>query len=306
MKGRINILELVELIKTNNLGQYKLNETLKQYTSLNIGGTCSLMYFPNSISSLIKVYKYLINKKIDYYVIGNGTNLLINERYFNLVFINLKNINNYHKLNNGMYYLSSGVSASKASKEISKLGIGGIEFLSVIPGSIGGLIYMNASAYGKDMASIIDYVIYLTEDAKIKLIRNKDIDFKYRYTIFQKQKGIILGCVVKLSNTKYKTSPISKIKSYLENKKSSQPIGQKNAGSTFKNHPDASAWKLIDDIGYRGKILGGAMDSIKHANFIINYDNASFNDVKSLIEEIKEKIKKEKNIDLECEWQIIE
>lgn len=305
MKGRISILKLVELIKTNQLGEYILNESLDKYTSLNIGGNCALMYFPNKISSLVKVYRYLIDNNIDFYVIGNGTNLLINERYFDNVFINLKYLNNYHKMGNGIYYLSAGASASKVSKEISKLGYTGLEFLSVIPGTIGGVIYMNASSYDMDMSSIVEYVAYLSKEG-IKLISNKDIDFKYRYSRFQKENGIILGCIIKIKKANFEDAPLSKIKSYFENKKNSQPIGQKNAGSTFKNNENMSTWKLIDKIGYRGKISGGAMVSKKHANFIINYNNASFYDIKKLIDEIKEVTKDKLNIDLECEWQIIE
>lgn len=302
----INILKLVELIKVNDLGEYILDDSLKKYTSLNIGGKCALMYFPKNISSLVRVYKYLTEKNINYFVIGNGTNLLISEKYFDSVFINLKNINKFHQMNKDTFYISAGANASKVSKEISKLGYTGLEFCSVIPGTIGGLIYMNASAYGKNIESVVEYVVYLTEDAKLKLIQNKNINFNYRYTIFQKQKGIILGCIVKVQMANFKDSPMSKIKSYVENKKNSQPIGQKNAGSTFKNNENKSAWKVIDELGFRGKSYGGAMVSKKHANFIINYNNATFDDVKKLISDIKQKAKEELNTELECEWQILE
>lgn len=264
------------------------------------------MYFPKDIKSLIEVYKYITFNHIDYYIIGNGTNLLINERYFETVFINLKQINAFYQISERLFFLTSGASAIKIALDISKKGYTGLEFLSVIPGTIGGLIYMNASAYEKDMSNIVESVLYLSEDGDLNIILNQDIDFKYRYSKFQNQKGIILGCIVKVEKANYNKTPISKIKSYMENKKNTQPIGKKNAGSTFKNMNTLSAWKIIDDLGYRGKIVGGAMVSKKHANFIINYNNASFSDVKMLIDEIKEKSLKEYKIKLECEWQILE
>lgn len=263
------------------------------------------MYFPKDIASLRRVYKYIIDNDIMYFIIGNGTNVLINERYFNQVFINLKNIDIFEKINDSKYLISSGKTSSKVAYELSKKGYTGLEFLSVIPGSIGGAIYMNAGAYNKEMIDIIEYVLFINEKAELVLMNKDECLFNYRTSVFQKMQGIIVGVIINIKKSKYKEAPIQKIREYVSNKKENQPLGQNNAGSTFKNLPNVNAWQIVDKLGYRGKTYGGAKVSNKHTNFIINNNGATFDDIYNLTMEIKEKAKEVLDIDLECEWKII-
>lgn len=263
------------------------------------------MFFPKDIASIKKVYKYILDNNIPYFLIGSGTNLLINERYFDQIFINLKDINIFHKLSSNKYLIASGCKSAKVALELSKNGYTGIEFLSVIPGSIGGAIYMNAGAYSSDISKIISHVLILDEYANLKLIDKEECAFGYRSSIFQKEKWIILGAIVTLRKSKYKDSPLSKIRYYASNKRNTQPLDRKNAGSTFKNTNDLNAWQIVDILGYRGKKLGGANVSKKHTNFIINDNNATFSDIYNLSKQIQFDAKRVLDINLEYEWEIL-
>lgn len=263
------------------------------------------MYFPKDIYSLRKVYKYILDNKIDYFVIGNGTNLIINDRYFDQVFINLKDLNNTYFLNNNNVLVLSGKSLPTFSLEVAKRKYTKAEFLSVIPGSIGGAIYMNAGAFNQEISDIIESVLILDEEGKLCLISKEDCLFNYRTSIFKERGTIILGGIFKLKKVSSKEETINKIRFYRSSKKDVQPLNVKSAGSTFKNTNNIKAWEIIDNLGYRGKTKGGAKVNEKHTNFLVNHNHASFNDIYELMNEITSKAKEVYDINLECEWEIL-
>lgn len=263
------------------------------------------MFFPKDIMSLRTFYKEIKQRNIAFYIIGKGTNLLINERFFNSVFINLSLINRIGKISKTRYYIPSGITASKAALTLAQKGLTKCEFLSVIPGSIGGAIYMNAGAYSYSISDIIEYVVYLDFDNDLQLIKKEDCFFKYRSSCFKNRNGIIIGAIVNLQQSRSLKAPLEKIKYYVSCKKETQPLNKKSAGSTFKNNDTIYAWKVIDKLGYRGKKLGGAKISEKHTNFIINDSNATFNDIYELMMLIKDEAKNKLDVMLECEWEIL-
>lgn len=263
------------------------------------------MYFPKDIYSLRKIYKYIIKHKLEYFVIGKGTNLVINESYFNQVFINLKHLNDYFYLKDDKVLILSGNISSKIAYHLASLGYSGCEFLSVIPGTIGGAIYMNAGAYDSQMSDIIDSVLVIDNTGHLKLIKNSDCEFSYRKSIFKIQKFIILGATLKLIKVDSKEIPLEKIRHYVSSKKDNQPLNAKSAGSAFLNPNGIQAWKLIDQMGYRGKCIGGAKVSEKHTNFLINHNHASFSDIYNLMLDITYHAKEKYDVDLECEWEIL-
>ena len=262
------------------------------------------MFFPKDIYSLRLVHQYIIANKIDYFVIGKGTNLVINDCHFNKIFINLKELNKISYLKNNKLLILSGCVSSKVSLKLAREGYSGAEFLSVIPGSIGGAVYMNAGAYGKQVEDIIDKVIVLDNLSNIKLIGKNECGFKYRNSIFKEKQMIILGTIIQLSKTT-KDKPLEKIKYYVSNKRNNQPLNARSAGSAFLNPKEMKAWEVVDKLGFRGKVNGGAKVSEKHTNFLLNQNQASFNDIYDLMLEITLKAKEKYNIDLECEWEIL-
>lgn len=294
------------------LGEATDNASFKELTSIKVGGSCELLFKPFNLETLVTSVKYLKENQIPYFIIGKGTNLLVNDRHFELVLINLEKLNNYFILDeddNEIYiYVEAGVNASTISKYLLTLGLSGGEFLSVIPGSIGGITYMNAGAYKRSISELIYSITYCDEKGSLQTVLNKNNNFafNYRTSSFHNTTKIITSIVLRILKETPGENPKEKVKRYLNLKRQSQPLQTYNAGSTFKNNNNCFTWQIIDKLGYRGYKLGGAMVSDKHANFIINYDNASFLDIITLIKMIEYDAKIKLNIDLECEWEILQ
>ncbi len=276
---------------------------LKDYSTYKVGGY-SLMVFVDSVKSLIKLLKYLDKNNIKYKVIGNASNIIFSDSGYDGVLINLSNIKIFKKYGN-YFTVSSGYSLSKFSMEVSNMGYTGMEFSTGIPGQIGGGVFMNAGCYGASISNILYKVKVLTKDYKLKTLYNKDLNFGYRDSIFRHASLICLSVTFKL--VKGNINDIkSKIEEYRLKRVSSQPLEYPNAGSVFRNPEGNYAGKLIEDLGLKGTSIGGAYISNKHANFIVNKDNASSKDIIDLINMIKMEVKKEYNIDLKCEQEIVE
>ena len=304
------IYEFKNYVEKYGLGYTLSNVSFKCMTSLRVGGTSALIYIPNNLDDLILSIKYLKKENIQYFIIGNGTNLLINDRYFNIVTISLKKLNKYKYLdtkdNIAYIYAEAGVKGNTLSKYISNLNIPGCEFMSVIPGSIGGLTYMNAGAYKRSMADVIESITYMDDIGDIYTIQSDNAEFGYRHSIFKKNNYIILSVIIQLKLvTDIMETPNDKIKRYMKKKKESQPVNTINAGSVFKNI-DIPSWEIIDKLGYRGYVYNDAKINEKHANFIENLGNASYDDMIYIINMIKKEAKEKFNVDMECEWEIIE
>ena len=204
-------------------------------------------------------------------------------------------------------YIKAGAGASLIclALKCSKLGLTGMEFATGIPGTVGGAVYMNAGAYNESMSDIIESVKVLDDNYNIKELTNHDLMFNYRDSLLQHKKYICLEVNIKLNK-----GDIDSILELIEKRKQkrieTQPLEYPSAGSVFRNPEGESAWKLVEGIGYKGKSIGGAKVSEKHANFIINAGNADGKDIKELIDEIKKEVKVKYNIDLKAEQEFVE
>jgi len=191
------------------------------------------------------------------------------------------------------------------ANKVSRLGLTGMEFATGIPGTVGGAIFNNSGAYKSDMGYIVESVLVLTPSLELKRIYNKDLDFHYRTSFLKNNPEYI--CLE--ANIILKNGDKEEIKNIIEDRKKrrlmSQPLEYPSAGSVFRNPTDLFAGKLIEDIGYKGKKIGGAMVSEKHANFIINIDGATGKDIIRLIDEIKQKVKEKYNVELVLEQEIV-
>ncbi len=290
-------------IEKLNVGQIKENIDLKKYTTYKVGGIGKILVLPENIEQLIKLLKYLDENKIKHKIIGNGSNLIFLGDY-NGVLIKLDNLNKI-EINGNSIIAGAGTSLICLAMKCSKLGLSGLEFATGIPGTIGGAIYMNAGAYKEDMAGITEKVKLLDENYNIITLSKDELEFKYRNSILQQKKYICLEVELKLKlgNTEEIMEVIEKRK---KSRSETQPLEFPSAGSVFRNPENESAWKLIEGIGYKGKKIGDAMVSEKHANFIINTGNANGEDIKKLITEIKQKVKQKYKIDLYAEQEFVE
>lgn len=294
---------MIENIKNMNIGLVYENIDLKKYTTYKVGGTGKLLVIPDTIEKLVELLNYLKENNIKYKIIGNGSNLIFINDY-NGVLIKLDKLNNV-QINDKEVTAEAGASLIGLALKVSRMGLKGMEFATGIPGTIGGAVYMNVGAYKEDMASIIKKVKLLDENDNIIELNKEELEFGYRKSILQSKKYVCLEATLLLDY-----GDIDEIMALIEKRKQkrieTQPLEYPSAGSVFRNPENGFAWQLIDDIGYKGKRIGDAMVSEKHANFIINVGNANGSDIKELIDEIKNKVKDKYNIDLKVEQEIVE
>ncbi len=298
--------QFIKYVDENYLGGIKTNLAFKDVTTLKIGGQIGCLYFPKNLDDLITSFRYLIKNQIKYFVIGSGSNILAADKKFEMVVISLKNLNKIIKLTTDKFWVEAGIKDNKLAIELAKEGYTKMEFLSIIPGTIGGAIYMNAGAYDAEMQDIIQEVIYLDEKGFLQFYKKEEAEFAYRKSIFQKRKGIIVGAIIQVEKANIQGLPLEKIATLKKKKKENQPLNLLSAGSTFKNGKSYEAWKIIDELGYRGYQLKGAMVSKSHTNFLINTGNATYIDMTQLIAKIKLDAFQKYKINLECEWEILD
>lgn len=293
---------LIDLIKKEKLGTYKENVSFKKLTTYKTGGTARLVVFPSSISSLIRILKYIKNNNIDYKVFGNGSNILASDKSYDGVIIKLTNLNNII-INDNKIEVEAGYNFTNLCNQMSKKGYTGLEFGGGIPATVGGAIYMNAGAYLESISSVVEKVEILDENLKVITITKGEIKYGYRSSIFMKKNWIILKAYLKLKKYK-KEEIIDLIEDRKRRRINTQPLEYPSAGSVFRNPKGMFAGKLIEDCNLKGYTYGGAQISDKHANFIINKNNATSNDIAYLMNLATEKVKEKYNVELHREQEL--
>lgn len=280
------------------------NVNLKEYNTYRLEAFCKYMAFPKSVKELQEVINYCLHKDIKYFVLGNGSNVIL-DGTFNGIVINMKNLNGSELVGNTDIIAYSGIMMPKLVKFAVKNNLQGLEWASGIPGTLGGGIYGNCGAYNDDIYHYLKEIIVL-HNGKIEHIKADKVFHDYRQTFFQgKRQYIIVAAHLKLIKGDSKQSQ-ELINDRLKRRLSSQPLTYPSAGSVFRNPSKLMpSGKLIEDVGLKNKNIGGALISPKHANFIVNNGNATAKDVISLIEQIKKTIKENYSIDLVTEQEIV-
>jgi len=282
----------------------KENESLKEYNTFKIGGTAELLVMPEDCETLVELIKLIKANGIDYYILGNGSNVLIRDKHFDGVFIVLSCMNRI-EVRGEYIYADCGASLNRLAGTAKENSLSGLEFAYGIPGTLGGAVYMNAGAYGGQMSDVVYSSEYLDLDTlEVKTIGEAAHGFSYRKSIFDEHNFLILSSVLKLPYGE--KSAIEAL--MLENmtaRKTKQPLEYPSAGSVFKRGENYFAAKLIEDCDLKGASAGGAEVSVKHSGFIINKGGASFDNVVNLIEHVKSVVFKQTGITLECEVKII-
>ena len=297
--------DTIERIKDNNIGKVEENMSLKKYTTYKTGGKARCIVYPKDTNKLIKLLRILKEENIKYKIIGNGSNLLFSDNLYDGVLIKLSEFDKIKFIGKKKVKVGAGYPLIKLSLNTAKKGLTGLEFASGIPGTVGGAVFMNAGAYKSDMGYIVETVKVLTPDLKIINLENKELNFHYRSSFLQKHEGYIcLEAILKLHIGK-KDAIEEVIRERKKRRVESQPLEYPSAGSVFRNPEDNFAGKLIEDVGLKGKRIGGAMISDKHANFVINYKDATSKDIKDLIELAHNKVLEEYGIDMKIEQEFV-
>ncbi len=283
------------------------NANMKEYTTYKTGGIVKELIIVENKDELKQLILKLRKESKKYFILGNCSNVIVDDDYFDGVIINLKEMKNICFENN---YLNceAGCMIPLISKKAIDNSLKGLEWAISIPGTVGGCIYNNAGAYNSEMKDVIEEVTVLDKDLNEIKLSNKECDFSYRNSIFKNNKDlIIISCKIKL-NYSDKQSMKDIVNDRLQRRIASQPLEYPSAGSVFRNPINNFAGKLIEELELKGFNIGGAKVSEKHANFIINTGNATSKDIKDLIKYIKEKVKDNYQIDLineqeEINWE---
>jgi UDP-N-acetylmuramate dehydrogenase len=280
----------------------KIDEPLSRHTSLGIGGPARYFLELMNIGELTRVIEFSQEKNLDFFVLGEGTNVLFCDEGFNGLVIRLQGEFGKFSIESEQVTAGAGVKLNYLVEELAKRGLAGLEFASGIPGSLGGAIVSNAGTK-KGSMSDVTREIKIFSAGNVKILKKDELNFSYRHCDLP-DKAIILEVKLELKKGK-KSDIIEKIKQNIKERKKNQPLSTLNAGCVFKNPRNYEAGKLIEIAGLKGTRLGDAEVSSKHANFIINRGRAKAKDVYDLIEKIRQTVKEKLNVDLELELKLV-
>ncbi|MDE7281494.1 MAG: UDP-N-acetylmuramate dehydrogenase [Ruminiclostridium sp.] len=280
--------------------EYSENQALSQYTSFKIGGSCPLLIKPNSVECLCELMSSFSENQSSYKIMGKGSNLLISGKGIDCPVIVISSALGEMRFDSDTVICQSGLPLITLCNEAANRELSGLEFAYGIPGSVGGAVYMNAGAYGGEMRDIIVSCTYADEKGRLHQIQKEDMELSYRHSFFSGKPYIITDVTLKLQKGD-KKSITEKMQELMNKRREKQPLEYASAGSTFKRPEGDFAGRLIEAAGMKGFAVGAAQVSEKHCGFVINKGNAAFDDVVSVINAVKEKVKETSGRDLECE-----
>lgn len=291
----------------NALGIHtKKNEDLSKHTSFRVGGPARYFVEPALPEQLIAALSYVREANVPFFVMGNGSNLLASDEGFDGVVICLGERFAGVDVKGNCITANAGDLLSKTAIAAAKNGLSGLEFAHGIPGSVGGGVYMNAGAYGGQMADVVKKIKYLDNALEIKEIAGAEAEFGYRTSIFKRNKGwVVLSADFELSHGAIEEIE-AKMTELSHSRREKQPLNYPSAGSTFKRPEGYFAAKLIEDCGLKGVSIGGAQVSEKHSGFIINKGGATCDDISRLMEHVRSVVLEQTGVELEAEVERIE
>lgn len=297
-----------EIIKCFNdlLGEEKvrISEPMNRHTTFRIGGPADYFLLPSTAEEVKKILEICKEKELPYFILGNGSNLLVSDEGYCGVIIQL--YRNYGRITVEGTNIRAGAGAllSQIASAAKNASLTGFEFAGGIPGTLGGAVVMNAGAYGGEMKNVLKEVTVMTEQGEIMTIPAEKLEMGYRTSLVKKAGYLVLEAVISL-----KAGDVEEIKAIMkdltEKRVSKQPLEYPSAGSTFKRPEGYFAGKLIMDAGLRGYQVGGAQVSEKHCGFVINKGNATAADVCGLMKDVQEKVQEQFGVTLEPEVKFL-
>jgi UDP-N-acetylmuramate dehydrogenase len=292
---------LQELVGAENIFW---NEPMKNRTTFRAGGPARCLVEPESLEQLQEVLEYVRAEKIPFYIIGNGSNLLVSDEGYDGVIIQLFKKLSKIRISDDRMLLEAGVLLVRAANMARKEGLAGLEFASGIPGTIGGAMVMNAGAYGGEMKDVVERVRVVTSDGQIRDYTGEEMAFGYRTSRITAEGSVVVEVELKL----HKDDP-AQIQARMDELKAKrlekQPLEFASAGSTFKRPEGYFAGKLIQDAGLRGFSIGDAQVSEKHCGFVINRGGASASQIAQLIREVQRRVYENSGVQLETEVRFL-
>ena len=279
-------------------------EPMQKHTTFRIGGPADYFVLPHSREEVRSLVGLCRDEGIPYFIMGNGSNLLVSDEGFRGVIIQIyKNMASI-EVEGCNIRAGAGALLSRISRKAADAGLKGMEFASGIPGTLGGALTMNAGAYGGEMKNILEEAEILTEDGTFRILKAEELEMGYRTSLVAKEHYTVLQGVLKLEKGN-KEEILAAMDGLKEQRVSKQPLEYPSAGSTFKRPEGYFAGKLIMDAGLRGFTVGGAQVSEKHCGFVINKGNATAADVRTLMEEVTRRVEEQFGVRLEPEVKML-
>ena len=283
--------------------EVRINEPMMKHTSFRAGGAAEWFAVPEQAEELKAVLAACKKADIPWYVIGNGSNLLVSDKGFPGVIISTAKFDRL-EVDGTEITVGAGVMLSKLANTAYRAGLTGLEFAAGIPGTVGGACVMNAGAYGSEMKNVLKSVTVLTAEGNVETLPAEELELGYRTSVIPKRGYLVLEAVVSLAE-----GNMEEIKAVMDDlafrRKDKQPLEFPSAGSTFKRPEGYFAGKLIEDCGLKGFSVGGAQVSEKHAGFVINKGGATASDIYSLCKKVEKKVQAEFGVSLEMEVKLL-
>ena len=283
---------------------YKENEPLSAHCTFRIGGPADLFVMPRDEDQLCQTVQFCKQAEIRYYLLGNGSNILFADEGYRGAVIDTT------ALKTELRFADTVQVTAGAGQKLSALctaalehGLTGLEFAYGIPGTVGGAVYMNAGAYGGELQQVVRQVTFLHADGRLETFENEDCAFGYRTSVFENMPGVIVSARLALQPGEAATIE-AKMRELMEKRRASQPLELPSAGSTFKRPAGHFAGPLIQDAGLKGRGVGGAKVSEKHAGFVVNFDHATAADVRATIALVQNTVYETSGVRLEPEVRI--
>ncbi len=284
--------------------EYSTEALLRDYTSFRIGGKADVMIFPDSVKKLSEIISFSHKNEIPVFILGKGSNLLVNDEGIKGVVINTNKLDGIELINETTIRCECGISLSRLCRFALDNSLSGLEFAFGIPGTAGGAAYMNAGAYGGEMKDVLISCEHLNSDGSLSSFSGDELSLGYRHSVYSDSDYIITALTLKLCKGN-KEEIKAKMDELIGKRKDKQPLEYPSAGSTFKRPEGYFAGALIEQCGLKGFTVGGAQVSEKHAGFVINIGSATAKDVLGVIEHCKKTVLAETGVTLEPEVKII-
>ena len=280
--------------------QVKKDEPMKSHTTFRVGGPADYFVTPQTAEEVAKVIEACTQEKVPYYIVGNGSNLLVSDKGYEGVIIQIYKQMNQVKVEGAQIHAQAGALLSMIAKRALDAELTGFEFAAGIPGTLGGACVMNAGAYGGTISDVLLYARVITKENGILELTPEELELGYRTSNIEKNGYIVSSVVLKMKKGNPEEIK-ALIADFTERRKSKQPLEYPSAGSTFKRPEGYFAGKLIGDAGLRGFRVGDAQVSEKHCGFVINRGNASAAEIMELMRQVEDKVEENSGVRLEAE-----
>ncbi|MBU3810145.1 MAG: UDP-N-acetylmuramate dehydrogenase [Candidatus Niameybacter stercoravium] len=300
--NRINIIHLLE--KKINREYIIEDEMMNKHTTFKVGGPADLYVIPRSEEELVYAIEVCKSENAPYYVIGNGSNLLVTDKGFRGVIIEVYRQMSDITVEGNCITAYAGALLSRIANTALEHGLTGLEFAHGIPGTLGGAVTMNAGAYDGEMKQVLESATVIDDKGQVRTLSAEELELEYRKSIISRLGYTVIKATMRLESGD-KEAISAKMKDLMQRRRDKQPLEYPSAGSTFKRPVGHFAGKLIMDAGLRGYQLGGAQVSEKHCGFVINKDHATCQDILDLIHYIQEEVKSKFDVQIEPEVKMI-